>query len=62
MPVFSYEGFDKKGRRISGKIEAENDVSARLAIKNSGVYIKKLQQVENKRYRLRERIRKENFA
>lgn len=62
MPVFSYEGFDKKGRRISGKIESENDVSARLAIKNSGVYIKKLQQVENKRYRLRERIRKEDFA
>lgn len=62
MSLFSYEGFDKNGRHISGKIEAENDISARLAIKNSGIYIKKLQPVERQRYRVGERIRKEDFA
>ena len=62
MPVFSYEGFDKTGRRISGKIEAENDAIARDIIKNKGIYIKNLVSLEKQGRRGREKIRKEDFA
>ncbi|HXK45178.1 MAG TPA: type II secretion system F family protein, partial [bacterium] len=62
MPVFSYEGFDKTGRHISGKIEAENDAIARDIIKNKGIYIKNLVSLEKQGRRGREKIRKEDFA
>ncbi|MGC9065343.1 MAG: type II secretion system F family protein [Candidatus Ratteibacteria bacterium] len=61
MPVFSYEGFDKSGRRITGKIEAENDAIARDMIKNNDIYIKRLVSLE-RQSRRREKVSKEDIA
>ncbi|MCX7705928.1 MAG: type II secretion system F family protein [bacterium] len=63
MPVFSYEGFDKSGKRVSGRIEAENAAAARMAIRSNGVYIEKIYSLERQRYHLfGERIKKEDFV
>jgi len=62
MPLFSYEGFDKKGRRVTGRIEAENENSARMLVKNNGIYIKKLFSPQKHLWRTREKVKKEDFA
>ncbi|MCM8815491.1 MAG: type II secretion system F family protein [Candidatus Omnitrophica bacterium] len=62
MPVFSYEGFDQKGRRVSGKIDAENDAAARIIIKSKGIFIKRIFSLESHSRFGRQKIRKDEFA
>lgn len=62
MPLFSYEGFDSKGKRVSGKIQAENDSVARSLLKSSGIYIKRIASAERRLRLSRERVKKEDLA
>ncbi len=62
MPLYIYEGFNKNGRRVSGKIEAENASVAKSLVKGKGIYIRKISPVERRIFPGRERIRKEEFA
>ncbi|MCM8822805.1 MAG: type II secretion system F family protein [Candidatus Omnitrophica bacterium] len=62
MPVFSYEGFDRKGRRVSGRVEAESDTAARMIVKSRGIFIKKLLSLERHTRIGREKVKKEELA
>lgn len=63
MSMFYFEGFDKNGRRVSGKIEAESESSAKIIVKEKGLYIKKIASIERQqKIRRREKIKQEEFA
>ncbi len=62
MSRFSFEGFDKNGRRISGKIDADSYAVAKALVKEKGIYIKKLISLEKQRMHIYEKVRKEDFA
>lgn len=46
MPTFRYDAYRSEGKAISGTIEADNIREARIRLKNSGFYLRKLVPLE----------------
>jgi len=62
MPVFSYDGFDRQGKHVSGRIEADNISIARAMVKENGIFIKKIVPFNQpKRFRT-EKVKMDDFA
>ncbi len=62
MSIFLLEGFDKNGRRVGERIEAENESVARILVKERGLYIKRLIPLEKQKTHRRQKVKKEDFA
>lgn len=62
MSIFSFEGFENSGRRVSGRIEAENEAVAKAIIREKGIFIKKLIPLDKQKKHIHEKVKKEDFA
>ena len=40
MPIFSYEGIDRKGAKIKGELPAKNMALAKVTLRKQGISIK----------------------
>ena len=48
MPVFSYKGFDAKGKSISGEREADSPRNLRFLLRKEGIILNNLEESQSK--------------
>ncbi len=46
MPVFSYEGVDRKGEKLKGELPARNMALAKVTLRKQGITIKHIRENE----------------
>ena len=44
MPIFSYEGIDRKGAKIKGELPARNMALAKVTLRKQGISIKTIRE------------------